>query len=103
MIKKKYRIRFYCRLIPEAIQKNLVESGFQVKIIREEKEFFDTLQAGDGVVIDGYSFGPAYYYDVRDKGCKLNDIDYHHREKFYAVMIFITSTDFYNDIISHDS
>src|SRR5690625_7185861 len=91
MIKKKYRIRFYCRLIPEAIQKNLVESGFQVKIIREEKEFFDTLQAGDGVVIDAYSFGPAYYYDVRDKGCKLIVIDDLHREKLGANLIIIPS------------
>lgn len=87
MIKNKYRISFYCRLIPEAIQKNLVESGFQIKIIREEKEFFDTLQAGDGVVIDGYSFGPVYYKDVRDKGCKLIVIDDLHREKFCADLI----------------
>src|SRR5690625_6556224 len=79
MIKNKYRISFYCRLIPEAIQKNLVESGFQIKIIREEKEFFDTLQAGDGVVIDGYSFGP-----VDRKGTRRNSS---HVATSYAVFV----------------
>lgn len=83
MLSDIFEINFYCKLIPDVIQKQIRDSDFNITLIDDEKQFFDKLKLDHIVVIDGYQFDKEYQKKVK-KRCKslvciddlVNDFSY---------------------------
>lgn len=87
MIKNNYNIHFYSRKTPDSIKEDLNRSGFTITTLKHENEFFNSIHSGDGVVVDGYSFGTDYYSKILSRGCKLILIDDLHDQQVCADLI----------------
>lgn len=75
MLKYDFKITFYCKYIPKALEKDLLDNSFALIKIQEENQFFQQLSSQIIVVLDGYYFNTEYHRKIKEKGCKLVCID----------------------------
>lgn len=86
MVKENFEITFVCKDIPKQT-KTEFEKLFAVKKINSEKEFLDSLESNDTVLLDGYNFGTNYQKEIKNKNCSLVCIDDLHNKKFVSDLI----------------
>jgi len=87
MLKDDFEVTFFCKEIPETIEKELSENNFVLVRIEGEVQFFEQLQQQYIVVLDGYHFDTAYQKQIKAKGCKLVCIDDLHDQEFMSDLI----------------
>jgi UDP-2,4-diacetamido-2,4,6-trideoxy-beta-L-altropyranose hydrolase len=83
-----FEITFVGRsLFPESILQNIKANAFSFKQIKSEEDFFEILNSGDIVLLDGYTFESEYQKKVKSIGCKLVCIDDLHDKVMYADLV----------------
>ncbi len=87
ILRNQFDITFFCREIPPQIEFELDQQEIRLQKMDREEEFFDQLTEDVSVVLDGYSFDPAYQKRVRQKSAFLACIDDLHDREFYADLI----------------
>ena len=87
MLKENFEITFVCRDIPYDTKSSIERGNMTVKIIRDEKDFFNIVQSDSIVVLDGYEFDTEYQKNIKEKDAALVCIDDLHDKQFEADLI----------------
>jgi UDP-2,4-diacetamido-2,4,6-trideoxy-beta-L-altropyranose hydrolase len=86
MVKENFDVTFVCKDIPVQTQTEF-EKLFSVKKINSEKDFLDSLETNDTVLLDGYNFDTNYQNEIKNNTCGLVCIDDLHDKKFVSDLI----------------
>jgi UDP-2,4-diacetamido-2,4,6-trideoxy-beta-L-altropyranose hydrolase len=87
MLKDEYDITFFCIEVPESVEKDIINSGFEVVKIENEENFLELINKLHIVVLDHYGLGTDYQKKIKAIGCKLVCIDDLHDKEFFADLI----------------
>lgn len=87
MLKENFEIIFVCREIPDDTKLAIEKNNMTVKIIENEKDFFNMIESGDVIVLDSYEFDTQYQKNIKEKKAELVCIDDLHDKEFAADLI----------------
>jgi len=87
MLKNDFNISFFCREIPDKLQREFVAYGFHCQRISNESEFIDQISDNSIVILDGYGFDTDYQKNVKGTGARLACIDDLHDKEFVSDLI----------------
>ncbi len=87
MLNDAFDIIFVCREIPSQTTKELNANNFKLYEVKDEPSFFEKIDNGAVVVLDGYHFDIEYQKQVKAAGAKLVCIDDLHDMEFVADLI----------------
>ena len=87
MLRDYFKINFFVRELPAVMVEKILEEGFRVVFIREEKDLLGTLQGTEIVVLDHYGLDSDFQKVIKRKGNFLVCIDDIPNKKFYADLI----------------
>lgn len=87
MMFKAFNIRFYIFNPEEDVEKIVLQNGFSLVKIDNEREFIDSLTGNEMIIIDGYQFDTDYQLSIKEKGCILICIDDLHDQLFISDLV----------------
>lgn len=86
-LKDRFNIIFACKSIPSTAEAELVQQGFSVVRIDQDKDFLDMLRPSSIAILDGYSFSVDFHKEIKERALKLACIDDLHEQDFYSDLI----------------
>jgi UDP-2,4-diacetamido-2,4,6-trideoxy-beta-L-altropyranose hydrolase len=87
MLKDKFAVTFYCRLVPDQVVMEQAAIGLKCISIADDNEFLTKTGSNCIVVLDGYHYNIEYQKQIRSKGARLVCIDDLHDQEFAADLI----------------
>jgi UDP-2,4-diacetamido-2,4,6-trideoxy-beta-L-altropyranose hydrolase len=87
MLKSDFDVQFVCMEISDRIIADFKSADIHVIKINQEESFFNTVNAEDVAVLDGYQFDVEYQRQLKSRGCVLVCIDDMNDREYLADLI----------------
>ena len=87
MLKNDFKVIFFCIEIPDALQQEIIFSGIEIRMLKDEEEFFQHINNSIIVVLDGYQYDVEYQQRIKTTKAQLVFIDDLHEGEFFADLI----------------
>jgi spore coat polysaccharide biosynthesis predicted glycosyltransferase SpsG len=75
MLRSSFDITFFIKEVPEELKKQMIAGGAYIRQITDETEFFNELDQGKIIVLDGYQFTTEFQKRIKATGAQLVCID----------------------------